>query len=93
MQVIIEESEYKYLCDIRDKYFSGIKSTQIQLPSNTYYGSCYLYTNDEALDKLIEINNDLKNEIKDLKLVINRHKNKNFWNKLWNSKILKLVLK
>lgn len=86
MQVIINESEYKNLCDIRSKFYEGAKTSQIYFSKNQYYCHGYSYSNDEAFNKLIDINHDLNIENTKLQKDLDYYKNRNFWNKfkdLW----------
>lgn len=88
MQVIIEEFEYKNLCDVRDKYFSNIKIRQIHLFRNEHLCLGYSYSNDEAFDELININNKLSEETIKLQKELDYYKCRSFWQKfkdLWKN--------
>ena len=84
MQVIIEESEYKNLCDIKDKYLSSIKTQYIYFPRNNYFCYGYAYSNYKAFDELIDINNKLSEEITKLQKELDYYKCRSFWQKFKN---------
>ena len=88
MQVIIEEFEYKNLCDIRDKHFSNVKTRQVYFSRNEHFCHGYAYSDDEAFDKLININNKLSEETTKLQKELNYYKCRSFWQKfkdLWKN--------
>lgn len=88
MQVIIEESEYKNLCDIRDKHFAAIKTRQVYFSRNDHFCHGYAYTDDEAFHELIDINNKLAVENTELQKELDCYKCRSFWQKfkdLWKN--------
>lgn len=88
MRVIIEESEYKDLCDIRDKYYANVFTKQLYISRNDYYCHGWAYSNDEAFNKLADINKELGLENIKLQKELDYYKCRSFWKKfkdLWKN--------